>query len=100
MEASLQSVAGMLLEFNKILPTHGRFVYSSLLLLPGLDQSTFNPMLRPLKGQWNVSNVRYASFYDGSEPMQKLVRPASPTLDHNAIGLAVQPPWHRLRVMA
>jgi hypothetical protein len=73
MEASLQAIAGMLLEFNKILPTHARFVYSSLLLIPGIDQLAFNPMLRQLKRQWNNSNVRYASFYDAGEPLQKLV---------------------------
>jgi hypothetical protein len=74
MEASLQAIAGMLLEFNKILPTHTRFVYSSLLLIPGMDQLAFNPLLRQLKRQWNVSTVRYASFYDASDPLQKLVQ--------------------------
>ena len=74
MEASLQAVAGMLLEFQNILPTHARFVYSSLLLIPGLDQLTFSPLLKQLKKQWNAPSVRYASFYDASEPLQKLIR--------------------------
>ena len=73
MDSSLQAVAGMLLEFNKVLPTHTRFVYSGLLLIPGMDQLQFNPMLRQLKRQWNISNVRYASFYDASDPLQRLV---------------------------
>ena len=51
MEASLQAVAGMLLEFNKVLPTHTRFVYSILLLIPGMDQLTFSTILRELKRQ-------------------------------------------------
>ena len=73
MEASLQAISGMLLEFNKLMPTHTRFVYSSLLLIPGMDQLTFSPILRQMKRQWNISTVRYASFYDASDPLGKLV---------------------------
>ena len=72
MEASLQGVAGMLLEFNKVMPTQARFAYSSLLLIPGMDQLTFTPMLRQMKRQWNFSTLRYATFYDASEPMKKI----------------------------
>ena len=50
-EATLHEVAGMLLEFHKILPNHSRFVYSSLLLIPGMDQLAFTPMLSRLKRQ-------------------------------------------------
>ena len=72
-EGTLHEITGMLLEFQNILPTRTRLVYSSLLLLPGMDQLAFTPMLRQLKRQWNVSNVRYASFYDASDPLEKLV---------------------------
>ena len=38
-----------------------------------MDQLQFNPMLRQLKRQWNISYVRYATFYDASDPLQKHV---------------------------
>ena len=44
--ASLSQVAGHLLEFNKLMPSQARHAYSSLLLIPGLEQLTFSPLLR------------------------------------------------------
>ena len=45
-QATLSEIAGMTLEFDRIMPTQSRFAYASLLLIPGLEQLTFNPLLR------------------------------------------------------
>ena len=70
--ATLSEVAGCLLEFEKLMPNHARFAYSSLLLIPGLEQLTFNPLLRALKRKCNSSQPRYFSFYDATDPLRQL----------------------------
>ena len=70
--ATMSEVAGLLLQFDKVMSSHARFAYSSLLLISGLEQLTFNPMLRQIKRKWNDSQARYASFYDASDPIKKL----------------------------
>ena len=40
-----------------------RNVYSAFLILLGTQQLRFEPMLRPLKLQWNVSIPKYDTFY-------------------------------------
>ena len=71
--ASLSQVASLLWSFDKIFPNQSRFAFSSLLLIPGLEQLTFNPLLRQLKRKWNISQVRYGTFYDASDPLQHLM---------------------------
>ena len=70
--ATLSEVAGLVLQFDKIMPSHGRFAYSSLLWIPGLEQLAFNPLLRQIKRQWNTCQARFASLYDVSAPVRKL----------------------------
>jgi hypothetical protein len=68
----MSQIAGLILQFDKVMPTQSRFAYASLLLVPGLEQLTFNPLLRQIKRTWNVSQARYSSFYDASSIVQKL----------------------------
>ena len=70
--ATMSEVAGLILQFEKIMPTHARFAYASLLLIPGLEQLFFSPLLRALKRKWNSSQARYFSFYDAADPVRKL----------------------------
>ena len=72
-EATLHQVAALLIEFNKLMPSQARHAYASLILLPGLEQLGWNPLLRQVKKQWNVSESRYAAFYNASDPVEKLV---------------------------
>ena len=76
--ASLHQVAGLIVEFNKVMPHQARHAYAALLFIPGLDQLAFNPLLRQIKKTWHHSQARYATFYDASFPVQKLARKPLP----------------------
>jgi hypothetical protein len=70
--ATLTQVAGLLVQFNDVMPAQARHAYASLLLVPGMDQLQFNPLLRQVKKSWNHSQSKYATFYDASGPIAKL----------------------------
>jgi len=72
LSATLSELAGFILQFDKILPSQSRFAYAGLILIPGLEQLSFNPILRQLKRKWNISEARYVTFYDASNPVKKL----------------------------
>ena len=55
-----------------MMPTHGRHAYAALLLVPGLEQLQFTPLLRQQKMKWNSSQTRYVSFYNAKEPVERL----------------------------
>ena len=71
-DTTLTQVAGLLVQFNEIMPAQARHAYASLLLIPGMDQLAFNPLLRQVKKLWNKSQSKYATFYDASGPISKL----------------------------
>ena len=71
-QTTLTQVAGLLVQFDQILPNQARHAYASLLLIPGMEQLQFNPLLRQVKKTWNTSNSRYTSFFDASTPIAKL----------------------------
>ena len=71
-DATLTEVASLLLQFEKLVPTHGRHAYAALLLVPSLEQLQFNPLLRQQKRKWNSSQTRYVSFYNAKEPVERL----------------------------
>ena len=71
-EASLSQVASMILHFDQVLPSQGRHAYASLLLIPGMEQLQFSPLLRQIKRKWNTSQARYFSFYDASDIICRL----------------------------
>ena len=48
-ETTLDQVAGLLLEFDKLMPSQAKHAYASLLLIPGMGQLSFNPLLRQVK---------------------------------------------------
>ena len=70
--ATLTEVASLLLQFEKVMPTQGRCAYAALLLVPGLEQLQFNPLLRQQKRKWNSSQTRYVSFYNAKDPIARL----------------------------
>jgi hypothetical protein len=70
--ATLTQVAGLLVQFNQLMPAQARHAYASLLFIPSMDQLRFNPLLRQIKKTWNHSQTRYATFYDASNPIAKL----------------------------
>ena len=72
-QATLAQVAGMMLEFNKILPNQARHAYAALLKIPGFDQLAFSPLLKNIKRIWNTSQARYVSFYDAKTPITKMM---------------------------
>ena len=76
--ATLTEIASMVLEFDKIMPMHGRHAFAALLLIPGLAQLSFEPLLRQLKRTWNVSQTRYVSFFNAKDLIERL---AATTLD-------------------
>ena len=45
-KTSMAVVAGLILEFEKVMPDHANFAYSNLLLIPGWEQLTFNPIFK------------------------------------------------------
>ena len=47
--ATLTQVAGLLVQFNDVMPDQSRNAYASLLLVPVMDQLQFNPLLRQVK---------------------------------------------------
>ena len=72
--ASLTQVAAMLLNFEKLFSNQARFAYSALLLIPGMDQLAFSPLLKNIKKKWNTSQARYVSFYDAQDPVRKMAK--------------------------
>ena len=70
--ATLTEVSSLLLQFEKLMPTHGRHAYAALLLVPGLEQLQFSLLLRQQKRKWNSSQTRYVSFYNAKEPVERL----------------------------
>ena len=69
---TLATIAGLLLEFDKLLPQHSKQAYAALLLIPDLEQLTFQPLLKAIKRNWNTAQVRYAAFYDAALPLERL----------------------------
>ena len=80
--ATLTEIASLLLQFEKLIPTHGRHAYSALLLIPGLESLQFNPLLRQQKRKWNSSQTRYVSFYNAKDPVARL---AAATFDWRSV---------------
>jgi hypothetical protein len=72
LSASLEVIASELLLLHQISPPTARHAYSALLLIPGMDQLRFSPLLSRVKREWNHSEARYASFWDASLFLQTL----------------------------
>ena len=72
--ATLTEIASMMLQFDKLIPTHGRHAYAALLLVPGMAQLQFEPLLRQVKRVWNTSTARYVSFFNAKDPIERLAQ--------------------------
>ena len=70
--ASVCQLAGMILQFAKVVPSHARHAYASLLLIPGMESLQFSPLLRQIKRSWNATQTRYVHFYDAPDPIARL----------------------------
>ena len=71
-DATMTEIASMVLHFDQVMPTQGRYAYAALLLVPGMEQLQFNPLLRQQKRKWNSSQTRYVSFFNARDPVEKL----------------------------
>ena len=74
--ASLWEIASQLLKLNVFQTHQARNAYSALLLIPGLDQLRFSPLLKQIKKGWNQSVPKYATFWSGSNFLKKLATQA------------------------
>ena len=70
--ANLSTLAGELVRLFHHKPHQARNAYSALLLLPGLDQLRFSPLLRPCRRQWSFSTPKYPTFWSASTVVHKL----------------------------
>jgi hypothetical protein len=71
--ASQEQVAQMLLVLNNKSEAQARHAYSACLLIPGLEQLRFSPLLKKCKQSWNSSTEKYATFWDAKLVLEKLV---------------------------
>ena len=71
--ASMDQVAQMLLLLNALSASQARHAYSACLLIPGLDQLRFHPLLRKCKKEWNHSGEKYATFWDAKKVLEQLL---------------------------
>ena len=65
-------VASVLIKLHNVSPSQARQAYSALLMVPGLDQLRFCPLLQPFRKLWFTSNVRYGGFWNPLPLFKKL----------------------------
>jgi len=73
LEISQEEISHYILILNKEAPAQARHAYSACLLIPGLENLRFSPMLKKLKQSWNISNEKYACFWDVSSLIKRLL---------------------------
>lgn len=69
---STEEVSTWLLRFAQVLPHTARNAYSALLLIPGWEFLKFARCIKLAKRLWNVSEAKYADFWDAKSVLQKL----------------------------
>ena len=79
---TLDFVAERLLYLNAVSCSQARSAYAALLMIPGLEQLKFSPLLRKLKQSWNTSQPKYPIFWDMGSVLKKL---ASSPLDFSDV---------------
>jgi hypothetical protein len=62
--ASLDQIAGAVVQLFQFSPAQARNAYSAVLLLPGFEGLRFHKLLVPYKRQWNTNTEKYAAFWD------------------------------------
>ena len=72
-------VAAVVLEIASVSLSQARNAYAALLLIPGLDQLRFAPLLRDKKQEWSASAPRYSDFWDPIPVFMALARAPYPT---------------------
>jgi len=69
---STEEVFTWLLRFAQVLPHTARNAYSALFLIPGWEFLNFARCIKLAKRLWNVSEAKYADFWDAKSVLQKL----------------------------
>ena len=64
---SLLEIATLIVRLSLINKNHARNCYSALLLIPGLDQLRFSPLLKQCKRNWNQGVPKYPAFYSAAD---------------------------------
>jgi len=70
------AAASHIVEFNKVLPHEARHAYSALLHFPKFEGLRFHSLLKQCRRQWNQTSEKYSTFWDPSEPLQRLLTEA------------------------
>ena len=58
----LPQLAALILNLHQVSPSQARNAYSELILIPGLDQLRFSPLLTKCKKLWSDSSAKYGIF--------------------------------------
>ena len=74
--ASVMQIVAGLFELNGMSRSQAKNAYSAVLLIPGLDQIRFHPLLARYKREWNCSVERYGAFWDAQPMLFRLARVA------------------------
>ena len=80
--ATIVALAAQVIALNEISSSHAKNAYAGMVLLPGLDQLRFCPLLKKLKQEWNSSTTRYGTFWDARDVLAKM---ASQPLDLTSV---------------
>ena len=76
--STLEQIASGIIEIHNWSPSQAKNAYSSVLLLPGFYHLRFHHMLLPFKKLWNTNVEKYASFWDCTPIILKLLQIAPP----------------------
>ena len=79
LDSSIEQVAAGVLKIASVSLSQARNAYAALLLIPGLDQLRFAPLLRDKKHEWSASAPRYSNFWDPIPVFMALARAPYPT---------------------
>ena len=69
--SSFWEIATQINRLNMVSSNQARHAYSALLLIPGMDQLRFYPLLKTCKNLWNQHSLKYPVFWSRTEILQK-----------------------------
>jgi len=72
-EASCDQIASAIIELHKASASQARNAYSGVLLIPGFSSMRFMSVLLPYKKIWNTNTEKYASFWDPTPLLERLL---------------------------
>ena len=92
----VNDAAQAIIKLHALSASDARNAYSALCLLPGFQGIRFSPLLYPFKKQWNVSNQKYATFWDPEPVLSFLKKRELKTLDLAQLRLQLIMLWRLL----